>query len=208
MKIQRKSKPEDIDAITFDELVEHGRASGANIVNGMPWSFHYKETAVTHENDDCYIVGGELFLRGDMLVSHGGQQPVPFSRAEFEEEYEPLPTQGAQRITAERQRQVAKEGWTPEHDDGHDAGELAIAGMCYAAYAGNLLHPNTQGDGDWRDTPPEWWMWGAEWWKPSDDPARNLEKAGALMAAEIDRLERAKQRNENDQRTNEGGKHD
>lgn len=30
--------------------------------------------------------------------------------------------------------------------------------------------------------------WDAEWWKPSADPIRNLEKAGALLAAGIDRL--------------------
>ena len=29
-----------------------------------------------------------------------------------------------------------------------------------------------------------------EWWKPSIDPVRNLAKAGALIAAEIDRLQR------------------
>jgi hypothetical protein len=32
----------------------------------------------------------------------------------------------------------------------------------------------------------------ARWWKPSTDPIRNLERAGALIAAEIDRLERAR----------------
>lgn len=35
------------------------------------------------------------------------------------------------------------------------------------------------------------WPWDEEWWKPSLDPIRNLEKAGALIAAEIDRLEAA-----------------
>ena len=36
------------------------------------------------------------------------------------------------------------------------------------------------------------WPWGSEYWKPSEDPVRNLVKAGALIAAEIDRLNRAK----------------
>jgi len=35
------------------------------------------------------------------------------------------------------------------------------------------------------------WPWGKEWWKPSDR-RRDLVKAGALIAAEIDRLDRAK----------------
>lgn len=34
------------------------------------------------------------------------------------------------------------------------------------------------------------WPWDEEWWKPSEDPVRNLVKAGALIAAEIDRLQR------------------
>jgi len=37
---------------------------------------------------------------------------------------------------------------------------------------------------------PFTWPWEASWWKPSDDPIRNLAKAGALIAAEIDRLQR------------------
>lgn len=45
-----------VKAITFDGLVEHGRANGANIVNGMPWSFDYLGMPVSHENDDCYLV--------------------------------------------------------------------------------------------------------------------------------------------------------
>jgi hypothetical protein len=41
------------------------------------------------------------------------------------------------------------------------------------------------------DEPRLWKVWPWEqpdWWKPSDNPIRNLEKAGALIAAEIDRL--------------------
>jgi len=34
------------------------------------------------------------------------------------------------------------------------------------------------------------WPWGSEWWKPSKDPIRDLVKAGALIAAEIDRLQK------------------
>jgi len=35
-------------------------------------------------------------------------------------------------VQAERQRQVSEEGWTHQHDDGHNAGELAAAAACYA----------------------------------------------------------------------------
>jgi hypothetical protein len=62
------------DAITFDEFVEYGKANGGNIVNGMPWSFKYKNHGVTHENDDCYIVclpaGSLMFRRGEVLATN------------------------------------------------------------------------------------------------------------------------------------------
>jgi hypothetical protein len=38
------------------------------------------------------------------------------------------------------------------------------------------------------ETPPPNWPWDAKWWKPSVDHVRNLVKAGALIAAEIDRM--------------------
>jgi len=34
------------------------------------------------------------------------------------------------------------------------------------------------------------WPFSSEWWKPAQDPIRNLVKAGALIAAEIDHLQR------------------
>ena len=68
-----RKKPVVIEAITFDELVEYGKANGGNIVNGMPWSFEYNGHPVTHENDDCYLIptleGTMRFDRGDMLIT-------------------------------------------------------------------------------------------------------------------------------------------
>jgi len=93
---------------------------------------------------------------------------------------------GAELIAEERQRQISQEGWTPEHDDGHREDELAKAAMCYAM-------PNR-----YRDLKPlsrnyheTFWPWEQEFWKPSpNDRVRELTKAGALIAAEIDRLQR------------------
>lgn len=96
---------------------------------------------------------------------------------------------GIARIAAERKRQVESEGWTPEHDDTHIDGELAEAAACYAAAA--LYH--AQGWDPARVTDSLSYPW-PESWKPSTDPIRNLEKAGALIAAEIDRLLRASPR--------------
>ena len=102
-------------------------------------------------------------------------------------------TKAAQDVLAERRRQIEAEGWTPEHDDEHDAGELACAAAAYALDAGDKLNPYSQGDGSGK--PPDFWPWHggrpreARWWKPSD-PRRNLVKAGALILAEIERLDR------------------
>lgn len=94
---------------------------------------------------------------------------------------------GAVKILVERHRQVHEEGWTPEHDDEHDKAELARAAACYLA---SWLIDDDGAVSFLAEHPPHDWPWDHSWWKPSDDPARNLVKAGALVAAEIDRLER------------------
>ena len=88
---------------------------------------------------------------------------------------------GAALIAAERERQVEREGWTPEHDDSHAGGQLWRAAECYLTE-------------DYMRLPPHRWPWIGQWWKPSRDRVRNLVKAGALIAAEIDRLQRAARR--------------
>lgn len=110
-------------------------------------------------------------------------------------------SEGAKMIARERLRQVTREGWTPEHDDEHDGSQLAQAAQCYlwaarqtsiplASERMDLSEPIRQRD----IGSPAWrvplWPWEASWWKPSPDPTRNLAKAGALIAAEIDRLQR------------------
>jgi hypothetical protein len=87
---------------------------------------------------------------------------------------------GIELISEERKRQVEKEGWTSDHDDKHDKSELAHAATCYL----NTKHQTIiQG----------FWPWDKKWWKPSENRIRNLVKAGALIAAEIDRLLRLEQ---------------
>lgn len=96
---------------------------------------------------------------------------------------------GVERIAAERQRQVDVEGWTPGHDaDEHGACELTQAASAYAYYAVGQVNGECWPE-DEPAIPPSW-PWHMDWWKPSTHPIRNLEKAGALIAAEIDRLER------------------
>lgn len=100
------------------------------------------------------------------------------------------PTDALRDVAAERRRQIEAEGWTPGHDDEHDNGTLAAAGCAYALAAADSLHPMSRGDGDFMTTPPLMWPWEREWWKPGD-ARRMLVKAGALVLAEIERLDRA-----------------
>lgn len=85
---------------------------------------------------------------------------------------------GVERIAQERKRQIHK-GYTATHDAEHDVNDLIRA-------AGSYIYASTRGQVDAVDTA---WPWEPELWKPSKDPARNLEKAGALIAAAVDRLE-------------------
>lgn len=89
-------------------------------------------------------------------------------------------------VIAERQRQVSAEGWSPEHDDEHSLGELARAAACYAYEATRTEHQRSLDDG----FAPPMWPWAERWWKPTDR-RRDLVKAGALIIAEIERLDRA-----------------
>lgn len=89
-------------------------------------------------------------------------------------------------VAAERQRQVDAEGWTPNHDDQHIEGELARAAAAYARHAGSCEDARQVNSGF---APEDLWPWGAGW-RPSDR-RRDLVKAGALILAEIERLDRA-----------------
>lgn len=115
-------------------------------------------------------------------------------------------SEGAKRILAERKRQISR--WSPEHDDDHHKGELALAAICYATprkifvrrdYADRIAFDdpwpwdgsddNRAGRGDTRYGRKHA---GANY---APDPetynaAERLDllvKAGALLAAEIDR---------------------
>ena len=98
---------------------------------------------------------------------------------------------GADLIRAERRRQIEGEGWDGGHDDAHRSGELCDAAISYARAAAKQARGESlaylKGMAAAGDVP---WPWEDGWWKPDADQIRNLVKAGALIAAEIDRLHR------------------
>ena len=63
-----KMKPMIVEAVTFDELIAYGLTQTDNVYNNMPWSFEFMGIPVTHETDDCYIIGTERFTRNHLLV--------------------------------------------------------------------------------------------------------------------------------------------
>lgn len=95
---------------------------------------------------------------------------------------------GIELIQEERQRQIAVEGWTPAHDDAHVDREMISAAVVYANCGADAQHSIEPMQMRMRYTAE--FPWTADWFKPSEDPIRNLVKAGALIAAEIDRLQR------------------
>lgn len=68
-----RRKPRYIEALTFDELVEYGKAHAES--DGMPLSFRYNDCQITYKNDDCYIVTyyhrDHDMTREDMLIPDG-----------------------------------------------------------------------------------------------------------------------------------------
>lgn len=88
---------------------------------------------------------------------------------------------GMDRIVGERQRQITEEGYTEDHDDLHPNGALLFAAEAYLRLGLDLRFP--------RGNPPSFWPWHEKFWKPKDK-ARNLERAGALLIAEKDRIQR------------------
>ena len=114
--------------------------------------------------------------------------------------------EGARRIMRERRRQVQQEGWTEDHDDNRANGELAWAAVCYAApervFTLNKgvtpLDPVISFHDPWPQTfDPAFDKRPSVKRKPSTRARiRALEKAGALIAAEIDRLLRLKEEEE------------
>lgn len=98
-------------------------------------------------------------------------------------------TEAARDVLAERRRQVEQEGYEPDHDDEHKSEEIAAYAAYYAMPPGVREWPavetgyaDTFGEAivpdGWNPTPP-------------GDRRRELVKAGALILAEIERLDRA-----------------
>lgn len=95
-------------------------------------------------------------------------------------------------VAAERVRQQSVEGWTAAHDDeAHSWGALASAAACYALVASSPEEYESDQHQPPRDhNNRSLWPWDFSWWK-SKNRRSDLVRAGALILAEIERLDRA-----------------
>lgn len=86
-------------------------------------------------------------------------------------------SEGIVRIADERARQIIVEKYSIADDvQQNNAGELIKAALCY------LMPTDTE-------LVSSFWPWDWDNWKPTpNNRLRELEKAGALIVAEIDRL--------------------
>lgn len=102
---------------------------------------------------------------------------------------EMIPSPALVDVLAERRRQIDLEGYTTERDDQYVNGELSEAAAAYAfwSFTSRLLPPNRKLE------PPASWPWDREHWKPTTQ-RHMLVKAGALILAELERLDRQQAR--------------
>lgn len=117
------------------------------------------------------------------MIEDNGDHGNPASQA-----YHPEYPDGAQLIADERERQTGEKGYTSDGDDRHADGELL---ECARLIVGDLC---SERDGSCEIWPLQ--RAGHVRNKYHADPVRRLTIAGALIAAEIDRLIRAELRKE------------
>jgi len=124
-----------------------------------------------------HMKGGKL-VPGDPYVKAEGRRLALYRALEV------LGGEGVECIRTARVDQLTVHGWDAEHDDAHDKRQLLRAAEAY------ILAVKFGSGGIARTT----WPWGDDSFHVSPDPVGTLAKAGAMIAAEIDRILRARQR--------------
>ena len=142
-------------------------------------------------NDTCIHAGHEGYFVCDLAVTKNFQrcanyEPYKIGSGMKEEPY----SEGAYRITKERMRQITEEGMDERHDDTHIHGDLAVYAASLAIYGTDAYIEDPEGRvfRDEVDIKDEWGLIE----KHKHDQVRMLEIAGALIAAELDRVLRQK----------------
>jgi len=127
---------------------------------------------MTHEELDTFEANAKFAIENDTRFCI---QPADLIRLI---EMAKNGSKAAQDVLAERKRQIEVEGWSPAHDDDHNDRSLSKAA---ALYSGDRRK--------WNKAAPPDWPWDTSWWKPKSI-REDLVRAGALILAEIERLDR------------------
>ncbi|MBP2843907.1 hypothetical protein J8655_00060 [Dickeya oryzae] len=130
--------------------------------------------ARTQEQLNSLLIDSLRVIEGIAAMSGNSEQQLYMASA------------AARDVLNERKRQVMTKRFTPERDDTYTDGELVRAAVTYAYSSINCY---TRGDGT-IEMAMDWPLsWDESLWKPTGT-RRDLVKAGALILAEIERLDR------------------
>ena len=88
-----------VEAITFQEFVEYGKAHSSCVIDGVPQCFDYCGKPITHERDDCFLIpsleGMMNFTPEDMLITGVDGEIYPCKIEIFDKTYEAVPEKSA-----------------------------------------------------------------------------------------------------------------
>ncbi|WP_313217467.1 hypothetical protein [Stenotrophomonas sp.] len=182
---------------TVAEMIEpYVRREGLNPDGALPASVHDSvaillEHWVKTRQPVEQVPVGEVYQGSARLPQARLSKPLPIGSLL----YAAPPAQGidlgpgVRAIADERQRQVDAEGYNAENDADYKAGELANAALAYVEVAAMDLAAGGRSHIAMR-APPACWPWHRLWWKPRD-ARRDLVRAGALIAAQLDVIDSA-----------------
>ena len=168
-------------------LIEYfvGKMAGICNEKGIPAIITLREEFKTSvPGINVVSLNKDVYGRIQASVTKGGERKI------IENLYGgPADSAGVRIIEAERVRQIYQEGYSPEHDRTHTTGELADAAATYALTVDSLYKYVAHYTPVMNRSIPSTWPFDPEYYKPTpDDRIRQLAKAGAFIAAEIDRL--------------------
>jgi hypothetical protein len=87
-----RTKPDEVEAYTFYQILDKGTQTVETRVNELPWSFMFRGIAFTHERDNKYMFShagktGYITTEDMLIIEAGGVRTM--DREAFEKSYEP-----------------------------------------------------------------------------------------------------------------------
>lgn len=90
-----RNKPREVEVMTFQELIEFGKASTDELINGKPISFEYNGHLIQYQNEQTHLINTlesgncpQIFSIEDMLIIGLKGEIYPCKKDIFEMTYE------------------------------------------------------------------------------------------------------------------------